>query len=271
MRWMLPAAALVVALGADLAHGKLVERRAEFPADADLLYLPAPAHLRIMSLGYREPLADLIWIRALIFTGTHIGNENITWSDKYVDAITHLAPRFQRAYLWAGISAIYSGDATISRSMVERAANIYRRGLLEFPESHELHYTLGMLLLHQVPATSGFSESEVAQAHTDAVEAIRKAAAFGAGPLVRRYAATLITGEASDEMAIQFLETQLMSAEDEDLHNLLTAKLARLLGDTRSAALQQIRAEFVAERDSAAPYVPDALWAVIRQDDKPLQ
>lgn len=270
MRALFPVAIVAAALGVGALHEEVLERRAEFPREEDLLYLPAPSHLRTMSVGYREALADLIWIRALIFAGSHIGDEQITWSDNYVEAITHLAPRFHRPYLWGGITAVYSGSAQVDREMVERAAALYRTGLEQFPESHELHYTLGMLLLHQAPSTPGFSEDELAALREEATDAIRKAAAFGADPLVRQYAATLITRQAGDEMAIQFLETQLMDAEDEDLRRMLRTKLRELVGEGRSAAVEKVRTEFIAERDARAPYVPDALWAVIRQDEKPL-
>jgi hypothetical protein len=271
MRYLAIIAALLAALAVDRAHQSLIETRAEFPRDADLLYLPAPQHLRLMSLGYREALADLIWIRALIFAGSHITDEQLTWSDYYVEAVTDLSPRFHRPYLWGGITAIYSGASTVDRSAVERAAAIYRRGLDKFPESHELHYTLAMLLLHQAPSTPGFSPAELAELKKEGVEAIRKAAAFGAGPLVRRYAATLITEQASSQMAIQFLENQLLEAEDPTLRRTLQNKLRKLAGQEASQAIEELRRSFLTERDAAnAAYVPDTLWAVIRPAPAPL-
>ncbi len=249
-----------------MVHTRMVEHRQEFPQDEDLLYLPPPSHLRLMSVGYREALADLIWVRALVFTGSNVGGERMSWSNNYVNAITHLAPRFHRAYQWGGLTAIYGGQAIVERSMVDRAVSIYRRGLERFPESHELHYTLGMLLLHQVPSTPGYSPLERTHLHKEGTDAIRSAAAFGADPLVRQYAATLITQAASHQMAIQFLEIQLMDAEDEGLRRLLRAKLRELAGSEHSDSVEQLRNEFLAERDATAPYLPDVVWAVIRRD-----
>ena len=36
--------------------------RGGFPDDADKYYLPPPKYLQVVSLGYREAAADLVWI-----------------------------------------------------------------------------------------------------------------------------------------------------------------------------------------------------------------
>ncbi|RMG98431.1 MAG: hypothetical protein D6705_05930 [Deltaproteobacteria bacterium] len=265
--------ALAVLVGlAGAVHG-LHERartmRAAFPEDEDLLYLPPPEHLAWMSLGYREALADLIWVRALVFAGTHLTDDEIVWTDRYTEAITYLAPRFHRPYLWGGISAIYVGGKAVDRSMVERAIRIYRMGLAQFPESHELLYRLGMLLLHQVPITPGYTPEEIAEAKAEGARLIRKAAAFGADPLVRQYAASLIDDYAGRQLAIQFLRSQILEAEDEHLREMLRAKLAEIGGSEALDEVERLRRAFVAERDRAMPYVPEALWAIIRPDEGP--
>jgi hypothetical protein len=64
-----------------------------------------------------------------------------------------------------------------------------------------------MLLLHQVPSTPGYTDEERQQARAEGADLIRRAAAFGADPLVRQYAATLITDHATEQLARQFLES----------------------------------------------------------------
>lgn len=251
-------------------HGRVDARRADHPAQQSLAVLPPPAYLRAMSLGYREALADLVWVRALVFAGESLGQTDTTMVERYVEGITALAPRFARPYLWGGITAIYGGAGTIDRAMVEQSARIYRAGLRHFPDSHPLLYALGMLLTHQVASTPGYTPAEKEALAAEGIELIRRAAAHGADPLVRRYAATLVTEHATLALARQFLESQLASAQDEEHRRLLRRKLGALTGREAVAQVEQTREAFMTERERRAPYVPDTLYAVIREEGGPL-
>ena len=270
MRWALALIFAVFVVPTFFLHQRVLERRQDFPADQDLLYAPGPSHLRLMSVGYREALADLLWIRALIFAGEHINDMDPRWVARYVDGITSLAPRFRHAYAWGGVIAVYGSSKAVDRTMVEQASDVYERGLQQFPESHELLYPFGMLLLHQLPNTPGFSATEIDRAKAQGAELIRRAAAFGADPLVRQYAATLLNERAGDPLAIQFLEAQLLEAEDEDYRRLLRIKLERLRGAAQTHSIEGLRRRFLDERDRLAPYVSDTLWAIIRPEASPL-
>lgn len=260
----LPALLLVVLVGLCASvHGRVDERRAQIPAAEDLMVLPPPGYLRPMSVGYREALADLVWIRALIFAGENLGSSQGALVERYVEGITTLAPRFVRPYVWGGITSIYGGSAAVDRAMVERSIAIYSRGLDQFPDNHELLYARGMLRTHQVGSTPGYSEQERAESFARGVADIRRAAAHGADPLVRRYAATLVADGATDRLAITFLESQLAQTDDEDHRRLLRRKLGELSGRESVARIEAIRDRFEGRRTAAAPYVPDALWAVI--------
>lgn len=241
---------------AHLSHGWVLARQAEAPPELDVLYVPPADRLRPMAVGYREALADLFWIRALIYSGENLGKAQIEATDRYVDAITTLAPRFRRAYLWGGITAVYGGQATIDRAMVDRSIAVYRRGLAEFPESHELLYPFGMLLVTQVPSTPGYTDAERDAARAEGIEVIRKAAAFGADPLVRQYAATLVSEHGERELAIQFLESQLAQAENEDHRRMLRSKLSALGGQGAADAVEHTRRAFATEQRVRAPYLP---------------
>ena len=252
-----------------LMHGRVDQRRAELPAEQDIAVLPTPRTLEAMSLGYREALADLVWIRALVFAGEQLAQTDAAMVGRYVDGITTLAPRFHRPYLWGGITAIYGGSGRIDRPMVEQAARIYRAGLRQFPRSHQLLYALGMLLTHQVASTPGYDEHDKQALAAEGVEFIRRAAAHGADPLVRRYAATIITEHTTDKLAEQFLLGQLASTDDEEHRRLLRRKLSSLTGRDAVAEVERTRDAFFAELYRTAPYLPDALYAVIRPEPGP--
>ncbi|MBM4389202.1 MAG: hypothetical protein FJ088_15795, partial [Deltaproteobacteria bacterium] len=69
---------------------------------AETLYLPPPAVLKILSMGYLENLADLLFVRAHSYFLTHFFSDRIfNWLDLYVDRIISLDPNNPRVYLWA--------------------------------------------------------------------------------------------------------------------------------------------------------------------------
>jgi hypothetical protein len=142
-------AVVATAAAALFAHDLLRWHRDRFPEDVDVLYVPPPQHLQPMSLGYREALADLIWVQALVFTGEHLGETDVHAVARYTEAITGLSPRFHQAYVWGGITPIYGGGAVVTREMVDRSIGNYRKAIEEFPESHKLLYAFGMLLTHR--------------------------------------------------------------------------------------------------------------------------
>jgi len=249
-----------------VSHQALLERREAIPDAADVTYVPPPAALRPMSLGFREALADLIWLRALIFSGERIDEHDNETIGRYVDAVTGLSPRFHRAYVWGGVTFIYGGTQEIPRDAVDRAIAVYRAGLREFPESHQLLFPLGMILIHQVRSTPGYSEAERKAMATEGAELVRKAAAYGADPLVRQYAATLVSDHASKELARRFLENQLATVEDEEYRFLLLKKLRDLGADAAIPGLERIRREFQQDHEQQLPYVPSALFAVLRDE-----
>lgn len=263
------AVVLVGALGAHAAHSAALDERAQWPEDEDLLYLPASQHMRVMSVGYREALADLVWVRAVVFAGSALGRENYDWIRQYLRIINDLVPTFRRPYAWGGVVTIYNGKP-IDKEAVDVAVGIYREGIENFPEDHELLFALGMILSRDVTLELGYTQAEVDAARNESVELVRRAAAFGAPPIVRQLAATLVADGAADELAIQFLEAQLLSTDDEGYQRLLEQKLTRLVGERRLDEMVRMRTRFWQERDARLPYVDDTIYALIR-DEAPFE
>ncbi len=256
----------VLAAATVWTHAGVHDRRAQFPRDQDMLYLPPTGQLVPMSLGYREALADLIWIRAVIFTGDRAGSANHGWIMRYLEAIYTLAPGFRRPYAWGGVVVIYSGEA-IDRPMVDRAIALYRRGIELFPEDHELLFALGMLLTRDVQLQPAYQPDERQAAMIEGAMLIRRAAAFGAPPLIRQLAATLVSEDATDLLAIEFLESQLLQTEDEAHRRQLERKLELLIGGTGIESLERMREEFEAERQAEFPYLLPDLYVLIQSPD----
>src|ERR1044071_2496330 len=73
----------------------------------DLYYLP-PAHwMPVLSLGFRDALADLIWCSSLVYFGEELGARGpVKFLFDYTDAVIALDPDFRHAYRWAAVAAV---------------------------------------------------------------------------------------------------------------------------------------------------------------------
>ncbi len=115
-----------------------------------LYYLPQPSVLKRLSLGYKTFLADLIWIRGLIYVGTHFSKErgSIEWLPRYVESIVQLDPKFRKAYIWGSILILYNRTKT-TREDVEISLKILLKAREQFPYDYYFPYQIGMLYLYE--------------------------------------------------------------------------------------------------------------------------
>lgn len=246
------------------ARQTLTQIRAQGPADESLLYLPPAERLGPLSLGYKEALADLIWLRAVIFAGTGKQGEKIDWLRRYVNTINHLAPTFRQPYQWGSVVTIYSGR-DIDQSMIDQSVQILKDGLSHFPEDHEMLFTLGMILFRDYESLGTLDQDTVAQYKREGAHYIRKAAAFGASPLIRKLAASIEQEGSDDALQVEFLKDQLLRAQDEELKRLLKHKLAQLESKVDLAAIEKAQTDFIAAHQADFPYVSPDLFALLQK------
>lgn len=246
------------------ARSTLQAQRSGQLAQESLLYLPPADRLGPMSLGYKEALADLIWLRAVVFAGNSGNRDKSSWITRYVSTINHLAPNFRRPYLWGGVISIYSGKE-IDRQMIDQAVAIMREGVERFPEDHELLFNLGMVLYRDYESLGDVDPKQLQDYKQEGVKLIRRAAAFGASPLIRRLAASLDAQGSNDALEAEFLRRQLLRADDPALRRLLKKKLQALDLGHQVEQLEQAREAFVADHKEDFPYLPLTLYAVLRR------
>ena len=114
--------------------------------DRKPLYFAPPNVLQHFSLGYRDFLADLLWLRFIqdadfcsFKTGRPVYKGDIKicefgWAYNMVDAITELAPRFKTPYtLSSVILSVFTGDK-------KGAERILLKGLKQFPQDWRINF-----------------------------------------------------------------------------------------------------------------------------------
>src|SRR5262245_31773564 len=75
---------------------------------ADSYYLPPPDWLPVLALHYDAALADLIWIRSLLYFGEELVHRGeVRYLYQHADAMIALDPKFRAVYHWIAVAALY--------------------------------------------------------------------------------------------------------------------------------------------------------------------
>jgi hypothetical protein len=128
---------LVLLTAAVFSETRLRAIGREDPLGRELLYLPSPTMLELLSLGNRGLMADLLFLWSIQYYSGFRIDERFLYLETVYDQITDLDPRFFDAYrVGAMIMTIEkAGDPSQRRDAVKR---LYDKGLENMPESWEL-------------------------------------------------------------------------------------------------------------------------------------
>ena len=228
----------------------------------DIFYAPPPQWLPVLSLGHDEALADLMWIKGLIYFGEALGaRTGVDHVFSYVEAILALDKRFSRVYRWASTAGIYK--TKVSLSDLRRATDYAERGAAEFPENGELAWEAGATVLYELlPHIKDEREREQLRDRGSAY--LERASRQGAGPpwLVL---STLKNLErlGKKERAIAHLQEIYLTTNDAELKNELASRLRKLRGESYAEALRIAIKDRDTRHRQRYPYVEPFLFELI--------
>jgi hypothetical protein len=125
---------LTVAVTAEYRLGRIPR---EDPLGRDLLYLPSPEMLEILSVGHPNLVADILYMWSIQYYSQFQPNERFLYLETVYNLITDLDPRFFDAYrIGALIMEIQTGgDEKQLQAAVRR---LFDKGLKNMPQSWEL-------------------------------------------------------------------------------------------------------------------------------------
>jgi hypothetical protein len=229
----------------------------------DLYYLPAHAWLPVLSLGYRQAAADLIWCRSLVYFGEDIGQKGqVKHVFEYTDAILALDPDFRPAYRWISTAAIYRPVA-ISVDQGLRAAEYLKRALARWPNDWELHWDYGSLLRFELaPLERDPVRKRVLLER--AAPHISAAALHGAGPSwLALNSVELLNKLGHVEQAIHHLEELAHTVQDEEVKREVEQKLAQLRSQAAYEAVRTAEQQFEDQRLRSFPYLSPGLFLFV--------
>ena len=111
----------------------------------EVLYIPSPALLKRMSLGYTGLVADIYWTRAVQYFGSkhHERAAHYNLLPTLLDITTTLDPHLVVAYQFG--SVFLAQKPPEGAGMPEKAVALVERGIRENPNDWRLYYHLGFL------------------------------------------------------------------------------------------------------------------------------
>lgn len=114
----------------------------------ELLYVPRGTALKLISFGFEAPLADLLWVKGLIYysdnmrvvkedTKRGVDAKSRATRHRYIyelhDVITDLNPRFARAYFYGGLFLLSTG----MEDRINKGIMMMEKGLRAFETAAE--------------------------------------------------------------------------------------------------------------------------------------
>jgi tetratricopeptide (TPR) repeat protein len=136
--------AVVIAVGAGvaaLAQPRVDGTRIARSVDNALVFAPNGQQLEVASMGFQEPVADLLWVRAVLVFGERWGRQEdatwTTWLRRMLTAVTELDSHWHTPYQYGGLILKVAQD-------VDGADDIFRHGMEAFPNDPFFPFSIGM-------------------------------------------------------------------------------------------------------------------------------
>lgn len=228
-------------------------------------FVPDPETLPPLSLGYRRALADLLWMRALVYLGEEFEHrERAAAVFDHADAILALDPDFKATYWWIGVTGTYRvGEVSIEDYL--RTLDYLRRAAERFPDDPEVRWDLGAMMVYDQPRTLRQREPELSRRiELEGLDHVEYAAVHGAAPPWVLYTATTKRQELGEtQQALTRLREIVGLVDDPEVRQGLERRILFL--EQESAELQRdAELEHLQRRHRATyPWVPFGLWVQV--------
>jgi hypothetical protein len=212
-------------------------------------------------LGHRRALADLIWLRALIYFGDEFENRGaVKHVFNYGESMLALDPDFRRVYRWVGVAGVYTPTGS-PREFIERSIDVLRRGVERFPNDGELAWDTGATITYELLPNLPKGDPDRERLVVDGNYYMMAAARLGAGPpwLVLTNARSLRKlGQRDREL--RHLEEMYAVIRNPEVKAQIERRLSRLRDEAYVEAFRSANEEFEQRRLEEFPYMPSALY-----------
>lgn len=188
-----------------------------------LLYLPDAEYLKIASLGYRELIADLLWIQSIQVMGEKkVSEPSGRWLYRALDIITTLDPKFVRAYEAGGLAL------TTLVVLPDESNRLMMKGMEHNPTEWKLPFLIGINYYYEL-----YDDAKAAEYMS------RASRLPGAPSALGTLAANLYVSGHSPQQAVNLLAELYDKATDDSAKKLLEIRLKIALTERDLFLLEQ--------------------------------
>jgi hypothetical protein len=230
----------------------------------DLYYLPTAKWLPVLSLGFREAGADLVWMRALIYYGDGFAHHQpLRHVVEYASAIVALDPEFEAVYRWASTAAAYQTTAAPVEDL-ERTGRLLERGVRRFPSSGPMAWSAGSFYSFELAPRYPVGSEGRRRARERGSVYLMQAARRGAGPpWLALSNSTQLERLGDRERAIQHLEEMYALTSDREIREQIAERIASYRNQADDEARQRTFAQAQQEWRANYPYLPSVLAEMV--------
>ncbi len=222
----------------------------------EVLLVPPGDVIRQIDLGYHTLAADLMFIRANLYYGSHmLTDEQTPWLSSFIDILLQVDPDFKKVYLWGALATTYYKREVdfVPRELVDRANSILEKGAARFPSDYRFPMRIGFNLYYE----AGDPEAAIAYFSTAASKP-------GAPDWLNKKLVDLFSKIQKKSMAKRVLESIAMGTEDPNLSKTLKERLVYILSPQERQHLLDLRSDLMRQWQAQWAFVPFDLFLLLR-------
>lgn len=231
----------------------------------DVVLIPPPTELKLMSLGYRAATVDYLWGKTLVEYGIHSAENRPVDMTRYIDAIMALDAAYRPLYFYLDTLLVFHPPRG-TEADARRARAYYEIGIKERPFDHEVWMHYGQFVAFLAPSFLS-SQEEAVQWRRDGAEAIARAVELG-GDVDRALSVAGVLSRYGEKNArIKHLQRTYALTDDPAMQARIMAELEMLqaTGDQEDE-----RKSFERDRKRYAPYMNTTSFLTIGPYPDPL-
>ncbi len=201
----------------------------------DVFLLPPPEQLRVLTLGHRAAVTDLLWAKLILEWGLH-AQEKRAFPDavRYIDGILALEPDFPTVYKFIDTLLVYNtiggnaDDARLARKYLER-------GTRERPYDPAMWLNYGQFIAFLAPSFLT-DPVEIEKWRLDGAFAIAHAVELGSNAQYSLAASAILSKAGERKATIEHLHRTYAMTEDPEMREQVLLKLRSMQADADSEA-----------------------------------
>ena len=258
-------------LDLDLSLQRLAARDKLAPVTYDL---PPPTFLPVLSFGYNELAADLIWIQTISYFAEQLGKkQDLGYLRRYTDCALTLDNRFKAVYRYIPSMYMTSGEKLTNKDVLY-AIDLLKRGYKQWPDDWRFPLNIGTYYMFELKRTCLKRTKLCAQKNRKQKKAwrrigadwIREAALIGADiPWLPSLAANVYSEQGQRGLAIRHLREIYLATKDERMRRDIRFKMRQLQAEQMFSEVDAAAKEFSrAFKASALNFVSEDLFVLVR-------